>query len=163
MGRFSPLEEQNEKTVIPLLRPPKRKREIDKAEATGDQDYETEESLANSEVETERANRRANETLEKTKWARKRPSNKSKASKAMEVEINEALDRLSSSGSEEEMDQETDEMFTNRLSNLLDVSTQAECSQEERKEQMQKKQIEIGSKHGTDRAQEQKSKQKNIK
>merc|ERR1739842_260188 len=72
----------------------------------------------------------------------------------MEVEINEALDRLSSSGSEEEMDQETDEMLTNRLSNLLDVSTQAECSQE--KEQMQKKQIEIGSKHGTDRAQEQK-------
>merc|ERR1712228_336040 len=127
----------------------------------GDQDYETEESLANNEVETERANRRANETLEKTKWARKRPSNKSKASKAMEVEINEALDRLSSSGSEEEMDQETDEMLTNRLSNLLDVSTQAECSQE--KEQMQKSKIEIGSKHGTDKNKSKKSKQKNIK
>merc|ERR1712228_714486 len=88
--------------------------------------------------------------------ARKRRSNKSKASKIMEAEMGEALDRLSSSGSEEEMDQDTDEMFTNRLSNLLDVSTQAECSQEEERteEQTNRENIIIGSKHGTDRAKE---------
>merc|ERR1712228_640903 len=119
-----------------------RKREAEESKATGGQDHEVEEQPENSDVEDapknkninleiEKANEKGNEELEKTKWARKRRSNKSKASKIMEAEIDEALDRLSSSGSEEEMDQDTDEMFTNRLSNLLDVSTQAESSQEE--------------------------------
>merc|ERR1712228_1151883 len=136
---------------------------------TGDQDHEVEGQPENSDVEdapknknlnleVEKANEKGNEELEKTKWARKRRSNKSKASKMMEAQIDEALDRLSSSGSEEEMDQDTDEMFTNRLSNLLDASTQAECSQEEERTEGQtiRESIIIGSKHGTDRSKEQK-------
>ena len=96
-NRFSPLEESEENTVIPLLRPPKRKREAEESEATGDQDHEAEGQSENSDVENaprnknislevEKANKRANEALEKTKWVRKRRSNKSKASKVMEAE-----------------------------------------------------------------------------
>merc|ERR1712228_973615 len=168
-NRFSPLEESEENTVIPLLRPPKRKREAEESKATGGQDHEVEEQPENSDVEDapknkninlkiEIANEKGNEELEETRWARKRRSNKSKASKMMEAQIDEALDRLSSSGSEEEMDQDTDEMFTNRLSNLLDASTQAECSQEEERTEGQtiRETIIIGSKHGTDRSKEQK-------
>merc|ERR1712228_894685 len=167
-NRFSPLEESEENTVIPLLRPPKRKRETEESKATGGQDHEVEGQPENGDVEdapknkniyleVEKANEKGNEELEETRWARKRRSNKSKASKMMEAQIDEALDRLSSSGSEEEMDQDTDEMFTNRLSNLLDASTQAECSQEEERTEGQtiRESIKIGSKHGTDREQEQ--------
>merc|ERR1712228_1088468 len=166
-NRFSPLKESEENTVIPLLRPPKRKRETEESKATGDQDHEVEGQPENGDVEdapknkniyleVEKANEKGNEELEETRWARKRRSNKCKASKMMEAHIDEALDRLSSSGSEEEMDQDTDEMFTNRLSNLLDVSTQAECSQEEERTEGQtnRENINIGSKHGTDKAEE---------
>merc|ERR1712228_349027 len=63
-NRFSPLEESEENTVIPLLRPPKRKREAEESKATGGQDHEVEEQPENSDVEDAPKNKNINLKIE---------------------------------------------------------------------------------------------------